>query len=183
MRTTLFNLLRYPQTLDRLYAELSSANVSYPYPSYSEVRDLPYLEACVQEGVRMHPPFALPFERVVPEGGVTVLGHHLPAGTVVGGSPYVINRHKQTFGEDAEIWRPERWLDKDEGHKKRLEQSMLTVSLIYATLAVLSCYRPCTTVAKATLSSSALAGVYVLVSILEYWRSRSLYLSWSLITT
>ena len=127
MRTIMFNLLAYPHTLEKLYNELRSAELSRPFPRYSEVRDLPYLDACVQEGTRMHPPFALPFERVVPEGGVTVLGHYLPAGTVVGGSPYVVNRHGPTFGQDAEFWRPERWLEKDNAHKKKLEQGLLTV--------------------------------------------------------
>ncbi|KZL80416.1 benzoate 4-monooxygenase cytochrome [Colletotrichum incanum] len=126
MGTTLFHLLAYPQTLDRLYEELRSANLSKPFPKWSEVRNLPYLDACVQEGVRMHPPFNLPFERVVPKGGITILGHFLPENTVIGGSPYVVNRHKGWFGEDAEFWRPERWLEKDEAHKKKLEQGILT---------------------------------------------------------
>lgn len=130
MRTIMFNLLVYPHTLEKLYDELRSAHLSCPFPRYSEVRDLPYLDACLQEAARMHPPFALPFERVVPEGGVTVLGHYLPAGTVVGGNPYVVNRYKPTFGQDAEFWRPERWLEKDDAHKKKLEQGVLTVSLI-----------------------------------------------------
>ncbi|RMD44084.1 hypothetical protein DV735_g970, partial [Chaetothyriales sp. CBS 134920] len=126
MRTIVFNLLSYPHTLEKLYEELRAANLSRPFPRYSQVRDLPYLDACVQEGSRMHPPFALPFERVVPEGGITILGHYLPAGTVVGGSPYVVNRHQGTFGQDAEFWRPERWLEGDAAHKKKLEQGILT---------------------------------------------------------
>ena len=130
MRTIMFNLLAYPHTLEKLYDELRSANLSRPFPRYSEVRDLPYLDACVQEGSRMHPPFALPLERVVPEGGVTILGRYLPAGTVVGGNPYVVNRHRPTYGQDAEFWRPERWLEKDAAHKKKMEQGNLTVSLI-----------------------------------------------------
>ena len=133
MRTTMFNLLAYPHTLDKLYNELRSANVSCPFPTYSEVRNLPYLDACVLEGIRMHPPFALPFERVVPKGGITILQHFIPEGTAVGGSPYVVNRHKGTFGDDAEFWRPERWLEKDDMHKKKLESSMLTVGLPSAT--------------------------------------------------
>lgn len=128
MRTTMFHLLVYPHTLEKLYEELRTASVSHPYPKWSEIRGLPYLDACVQEGARMHPPFALPFERVVPAGGITILGYYLPGGTVVGGSPYVVNRHKETFGQDAEFWRPERWLEKDEHHKHRLEQGVLTVS-------------------------------------------------------
>lgn len=124
----MYHLLAHPDTLDCLYQELRLANLTVPYPKYSEVRDLPYLEACIQEAIRMHPPFNLPLERVVPKGGVIVLGYHLPEGTKVGGSPYVVNRHKGTFGEDAESWKPERWISKDEGHKRKLEQSMLTVS-------------------------------------------------------
>ncbi|RMZ85133.1 hypothetical protein DV738_g249, partial [Chaetothyriales sp. CBS 135597] len=130
MRTIVFNLLSYPHTLEKLYQELHAANLSHPFPRYNEVRELPYLDACVQEGARMHPPFALPFERVVPEGGVTILGHYLPGGTVVGGSPYVVNRHKGTFGLDAEFWRPERWLEGDGAHKKKLEQGVLTMHII-----------------------------------------------------
>jgi hypothetical protein len=128
MRTLLFHLLSYPNTFERLYKELKAAELSRPFPTYSEVRDLPYLEACVQEAIRIHPPFALPLERVVPEGGITVLGHYLPGGTVIGGSPYVVNRDTETFGEDAEFWRPERWLEGDVAHKRQLEASMLTVS-------------------------------------------------------
>jgi cytochrome P450 len=133
MRTTVFNLLANLHTLTKLYDELRSANLSRPYPKFSELNALPYLDACVWEGIRMHPPFALPLERIVPEGGATVLGHYLPAGTVIGGSSYVVNRHKGTFDQDAEFWRPERWLEKDEKHKVKLERSVLTVSLIFPT--------------------------------------------------
>jgi cytochrome P450 len=129
MRTIMVNLLSYPHTLKKLHDELTSSNLTLPFPRFSEVRDLPYLDACIQEASRMHPPFALPFERVVPEEGVLVQGHYLPAGTVVGGSPYVVNRHKPTFGQDAEFWRPERWLDSRNGHKRKLEQAVLTVRM------------------------------------------------------
>lgn len=138
MRTIMFNLLAYPHTLEKLYDKLCSAGLSRPFPRYSEVRDLPYLDACVQEGARIHPPFALPFERVVPEDGVTVLGHYIPPGTVVGGNPYVVNRHRPTFGQDAEFWGPERWVDKNEALIKNLEQGVLTVSLTFCSLVYFS---------------------------------------------
>ncbi|KAK5628281.1 hypothetical protein RRF57_003996 [Xylaria bambusicola] len=126
IRTTMFNLLMHRRTLEKLLKELLEAQVSQPYPTWEEVRELPYLDACVQEGARMHPPFALPLERRVPAGGMDILGHYLPEGTAVGGNPYVMNRHEATFGQDAEIWRPERWLDHDGVRKKKLEQSTLT---------------------------------------------------------
>lgn len=131
MRTTMYNLLVYPHTFDKLFKELKDANVSRPYPTWTEIRNLPYLDACVLEGIRMHPPFALPFERVVPKGGMTIAGQHIPEGTNIGGNAYVVNRHKGWFGDDAEFWRPERWLEKDEAHKRKLEAGILTVSTFH----------------------------------------------------
>ncbi|RAQ62994.1 cytochrome P450 [Aspergillus flavus] len=121
---TINNLLTHPATLQALSSELITANLTLPYPKWNEVCDLPYLDACIQEAVRLHPPFALVLGRVVPAGGVTVLNHYLPEGTLVGGNPYVVNRHAETFGPDVEEWRPERWLE-GEG-RKRLEQSVPT---------------------------------------------------------
>ncbi|KAK6079051.1 cytochrome p450 [Seiridium cupressi] len=125
IRTCLYHLLANPATLETLKSELEVAKPSTPFPRLAEVRDLPYLDACVQEAARLHPPFALPFERVAPETGVEVLGVPLPGGTVVGGSPYVVNRDKNWFGDDAELWRPERWIVDDQ-EKKRLERGILT---------------------------------------------------------
>lgn len=131
MRTTMYSLLVYPHTFKKLFKELNDANVSRPYPTWTEIRNLPYLDACVLEGIRMHPPFALPFERVVPKGGITIAGQHIPEGTNIGGNAYVVNRHKGWFGDDAEFWRPERWLEKDEAHKRKLEAGILTVSTYF----------------------------------------------------
>ncbi|KAA8652914.1 cytochrome P450 [Aspergillus tanneri] len=126
MKTTMYNLLKSPQTLEKLRTELVAANVSRPYPRWSEVNNLPYLDACIQEALRVHPPFAMPFERIVPEGGIHIAGQYIPAGTIVGASPYVINRHKPTYGADAELWRPERWLEGDPGMRKKRDDGLLT---------------------------------------------------------
>ncbi|KAI0154157.1 putative benzoate 4-monooxygenase cytochrome P450 [Xylariaceae sp. FL1272] len=120
------NLLCHPETLEKLYQELCAAGVTMPYPKWNEVCDLPYLDACVQEGVRLHPPFAFHFERVVPQGGIEILGTFLPEGTVVGGNPYVTNRHEATFGSNPDSWVPERWLIHGDAYRKKLEQSLLT---------------------------------------------------------
>lgn len=112
----------------RLANEFAEAGLTGPIPEYSEVQNLPYLDACVQEASRLHPPFCLPFERVVPIKGITVCGKFLQGGTVVGCSPYVVNRHRPTFGEDVEEWRPERWLLRGEEDRRKLESSMMTVS-------------------------------------------------------
>ena len=128
LRCTLYNLLSHPASLHALRSELLSQSLTLPFPKWTEVRELPYLDACINEAVRLHPPFCLPFERVVPEGGIEICDQWFKGGTVVGINPYVANRHKGTFGEDAETWRPDRWLGLgDEGHR-RMEQRVLTVS-------------------------------------------------------
>lgn len=126
LRTAWFNLTAHPSTFHKLRAELVRNAVSRPYPKWSELQHLPYLDACVLEASRLHPPFCLPLERVVPAGGVTICGRYFPTGTVVGMSPWVANRHKPTFGEDAEQWRPERWLEVGEEQRKKMEQSIMT---------------------------------------------------------
>lgn len=131
MRTIMYNLLAHPQTLHRLEDELSDqrrrGNLSQPFPAFKEVRDLPYLDACVWEALRLHPPFALPLERIIPEEGATVCGQFFPGGTIMGMSAYVVNRHKPTFGEDVGKWRPERWIEVDPQQRQKMLASIMTV--------------------------------------------------------
>ncbi|KAL9110644.1 MAG: hypothetical protein Q9227_004821 [Pyrenula ochraceoflavens] len=126
MTTMMFHLLQDPNSMEKLHTELRSANLTRQHAKLSEIQSMPYLDACMWEAIRLHPAFALPLERVVPEEGITIGQFYLPAGTWVGGNPYVVNRHKKTFGADAEFWRPERWMEGDEKYKNRLQQSTLT---------------------------------------------------------
>jgi cytochrome P450 len=130
LRTIFYNLLKYPETMQKLQSELEEAKeagrVSLPC-AWKEVRVLPYLDACVKEAIRMHPPFGLPFERVVPAGGATICGQFFEEETVLGMSAWVTNRHKPTFGEDVDVWRPERWLC-EEPERRVMEAAILTVN-------------------------------------------------------
>lgn len=47
--------------------------------SFQEAQKLPYLQACIKEGLRMHPATGLPMVRVVPKGGSTIAGRYFPA--------------------------------------------------------------------------------------------------------
>ncbi|KAL4815043.1 cytochrome P450 [Aspergillus spinulosporus] len=126
MRTVFYNLLSHPSTFQKLRFELLSAGpLTQPYPSWKDVCNLPYLDACILEALRLHPPFCLPFERIVPQGGMVLGDTYFPEGTVVGMSPWVVNRHKPTFGEDADVWNPERWMVSKELKSKR-EAAVLT---------------------------------------------------------
>ncbi|KAA8647973.1 hypothetical protein EYZ11_005654 [Aspergillus tanneri] len=129
LKTLWYNLLSNPTSKQRLYDELIELErkhvLSRPYPAWREIADQPYLDACVNEAIRLHPPFCLPFERVVPVEGITIAGRFFPGGTVIGMNPWVVNRHRPTFGEDADCWRPDRWLG-DKERYRIMEQSILT---------------------------------------------------------
>lgn len=115
--------------LDEIHDAHAAGNLS-PIVSWKESRQLPYLDACIKEAGRLHPPFGLNLERVVPPGGLEVCGQHLPGGTVVGMNGWVVHRDRDVFGQDASSWRPERWLEGDEENIKKMEASLLTVSFL-----------------------------------------------------
>ena len=173
MRTLFYHLLTDPASLHRLVEEFRTASqtnpVSNPFPSYRDVADLPFLDACVNEAVRLHPPFCLQLERSVPEGGLVVCGEYLPPGTQVGMNPYVVNRSKALYGEDADEWRPTRWLELDDEQRRKLENGVMTV-----------CCSLRSTLANHPLSL-ALVVEYVLASTSRFWRSKRSHLLYCLI--
>lgn len=114
-------LLKNPQAFARLRAEIDDAARAGAFEdsdtglvTWHESQRLPYLDACIKEAFRLHPAAGLPLERIVPEAGAEISGHFVPGGTIVGCSAWLIHINKSVFGEDAEIYRPERWLP-DEG--------------------------------------------------------------------
>ncbi|PPQ70397.1 hypothetical protein CVT24_013135 [Panaeolus cyanescens] len=78
-----------------------------------QVKRLPYLDACINESLRLHSTSALGLPRVVPEGGLTIKGCHFPEGTVLSVPSFSIHRDKSIWGEDVEAFRPERWFERD----------------------------------------------------------------------
>jgi benzoate 4-monooxygenase len=79
-----------------------------------QVKRLPYLDACIQEGMRLHSTSALGLPRVVPAEGMDVLGHYFPPGVVLGVPSYSLHRDPLIWGEDTEAYRPERWFERDQ---------------------------------------------------------------------
>ena len=133
LRTILYNLLKHPQTLDRLQLELQQTADEGGFSedetvAWSEAKDLPYLDACIKEAGRLHPPFGLQLERIVPSGGATICDKRLQAGTVVGINAWVAHRDETVFGPNACVWDPQRWLCEDEERRKLMDRSLLTVS-------------------------------------------------------
>jgi cytochrome P450 len=129
LRTMFHQLLTHPSSLAKLRIELDEAAARgklSKMATWKESIALPYLNACFKEAGRIHPPFGLHLERVVPQEGLKVCGKMLPAGTIVGMNAWVVHRDPDVFGPDADSWRPERWLEGDEARIKKMDASLLT---------------------------------------------------------
>ncbi|KAG5642361.1 hypothetical protein DXG03_002958 [Asterophora parasitica] len=113
----IYHLASNPSVQRKLHAELDEqlGTEDELAATADQVKRLPYLEACINEGLRIHSTSALGLPRVVPEGGLTILGQHFPEGTVVSVPSYTIHRDEGIWGEDVEAYRPERW---EEGGKE-----------------------------------------------------------------
>ncbi|KKK15010.1 hypothetical protein ARAM_007359 [Aspergillus rambellii] len=114
MRAIVYYLAKDSDAYQKLVTELESASLSLP-AQWKDIRELPYLDAVIREGMRINPGIAMVFERVVPDGGFTLPdGRYIPAGTKVGINPAVTNRDYGVFGDDADVFRPDRWLKRDD---------------------------------------------------------------------
>ncbi|KKA24449.1 Cytochrome P450 (Eurofung) [Rasamsonia emersonii CBS 393.64] len=125
-----YHLLKNPSTLQRLLSEIDSAakeGLISKTVTWKESRNLVYLDACIKEAARIHPPISFPLERIVPEPGLTLDGgrYYLPGGTRVLMNPWSVHRDEQMFDKDPDVWRPERWLC-DEQQKKAMYNGLLT---------------------------------------------------------
>lgn len=79
----LYHLLKNPKTMRKLREELDNAakdgRISDPI-TFKEAQDLPYLQAVVKEGLRIHPATGFTMPRIVPSGGREIMGRYFPGG-------------------------------------------------------------------------------------------------------
>jgi cytochrome P450 len=62
------------QELDQAVEERGSKDMI----SFQEAQKLPYLQAVIKEGLRLHSATGLPLVRVVPKGGAMIAGRYFP---------------------------------------------------------------------------------------------------------
>lgn len=124
--TALGCILRYmvadPAIFKRAQAEIDAADkaglLSTPIKFEEARQHLPYFVACIKEGLRLDPPATNLFARVTPKEGKVIDGIVIPGGAEITSHAYVMQRDKGMYGEDAEKFVPERWL---QGEKKNFE--------------------------------------------------------------
>ncbi|KAI1104934.1 cytochrome P450 [Jackrogersella minutella] len=116
-RITMLYILSTPRVYQRLKEEIVSAikegKVSSPI-TQAEARDLPYLQAVIYEGLRIRPVTSSIIAKEVPPGGDIINGKFIPAGTNIGTNFFALLNSKAVFGDDPEVFRPERFLEVDD---------------------------------------------------------------------
>lgn len=108
----LYHAVRTPGVIDKLRAELDAAvPADVPVPAFEQIKDLPYLQAVINEALRHHSTSGIGLPRVVPPGsrGVEILGHYFPPGTTLSVPTYSVHHSREIWGPDADEFRPERW--------------------------------------------------------------------------
>ncbi|KAI9701315.1 MAG: hypothetical protein M1820_006537 [Bogoriella megaspora] len=107
---TLYQLLHNPKTKEKLENELRSTfSTSYQITPLA-VSGLPYLNACINETMRMVPTLPNTLPRIVPEQGAEICGRWVPGGTFVSFTQFAAYHSRRNFS-DPESYKPERWID------------------------------------------------------------------------
>ncbi|KAI1102933.1 cytochrome P450 [Jackrogersella minutella] len=104
-------MLKTPHALKKAVEEVRSAFQSEEAINFKEVTaKLPYMMACLDEGLRLFPPVPLRLDRSVPAGlPMRISGYTIPEKTVVG-VHHMSAYHSELNFHKAREFHPERWL-------------------------------------------------------------------------
>lgn len=122
MQSFFWHALSIPRVYSRLVEEVETAVREGKIHSqgnvqWTDAQNLSYFQACLKESMRMRPAVGVNIARYVPPEGIEIEGRHIPGGTRLALNGWVLHRDKATFGEDADVYRPERWLEDPEEAK------------------------------------------------------------------
>ncbi|KAK8083742.1 Fumagillin dodecapentaenoate synthase [Apiospora saccharicola] len=124
VRSTMLHLLSSPRIYHKLKQTIRQAveegRASSPI-QLDEAKRISYLQAVVYEGLRIRAPAPGLYPKTVPAGGDWLHGQFLPAGTAVGMNAAALTRSRALFGDDSDLFRPERFEEVDEAARAKLE--------------------------------------------------------------
>ncbi|KZV95507.1 cytochrome P450 [Exidia glandulosa HHB12029] len=117
MISMIYFLLTNPDCLSKAREEVDAAvaNGLAPWTNAECHPALPYLNACMDETLRLLPVVPTNGSRVVPigSGGITIAGHFIPEDTEVFVAPYQLHHDPRYFSPHTSIFHPERWIEDD----------------------------------------------------------------------
>ncbi|EZF74480.1 hypothetical protein H105_03818 [Trichophyton soudanense CBS 452.61] len=112
---TLFYLLKSPAVMQKLRKEIESTFQHESDITMRSTQGLEYLNAVLQESMRVYPPVPCTFPRTTPPGGATICGRYVPGGYIVGINQLAAMTSAKNFTDPTKFV-PERWLG-DERYK------------------------------------------------------------------
>lgn len=127
MRATLLYITTNPKVQSKLLAEISNSAISKPITD-SEARKMPYLQAVIKEGLRIFPPVTGLMFKDVPRGGDILNGYYVPENTKLGYCAFGLMLDTKLWGNDAKMFRPERWL---EGNLEEIRTKEANLDLVF----------------------------------------------------
>ncbi|KAH8826822.1 cytochrome P450 monooxygenase [Flagelloscypha sp. PMI_526] len=133
----IYHLALYPETQKKLQAELDALlgppGLEHTAIDPNTFKSTPYLEAVINEGLRIHSTSSMGLPRIVPPGGLTIdingKEEHFVEGTHLSVPSYTIHRDMAVWGNDVTVFRPERWLDDNKEAKERRERTFNPYSI------------------------------------------------------
>lgn len=115
LRGILLNLLHTPSYYQTLISEIDAYTAARPpfsVISYDDAQALPYLTACIKESMRFSPATPSILPRYPSKGGLTLAdGRYIPESTKITVNSRVCQRDPKVYGEDADVFNPQRWLE------------------------------------------------------------------------
>ncbi|KAI1777335.1 cytochrome P450 [Hypoxylon cercidicola] len=111
IKITMLHILAVPRVYQRLKSEIAKA-----------VKEGRVSKAVIYEGLRIRPITTHMLSKEVPQGGDTINGKFIPAGTAIGVNISSMLRSKAVFGEDADVFRPERLLEVDTTTQTKMQR-------------------------------------------------------------
>ncbi|RKP25656.1 cytochrome P450, partial [Syncephalis pseudoplumigaleata] len=107
---TMHLLMEHPAHMRRLRDEVIAAFPNLDVKiTHDALQSLPFLDAVLHESMRVRAIVPYGMSRVIPEGGITLGGYYLPAGTTVSSSLNSLHYNEKVFPE-PERFLPDRWL-------------------------------------------------------------------------
>ncbi|KAJ3495096.1 hypothetical protein NLG97_g3643 [Lecanicillium saksenae] len=128
-----FHLIRDTKRLDRLRSELRGAvRDERALPRWSTLEQLPFLNAVIQEGLRLMHGVASRITLVAPDEDLVYVAsdnssHVIPRGSSIGVSSYMIHNDSKLY-PDPTVFLPERWLDENGTRNRELDKYMMSFS-------------------------------------------------------
>jgi cytochrome P450 len=124
VRIIMYFIMINPLVYIKLRAELDDTNkrriLSWPGLSDAEAKSLHYLQAVINEGLRARPQgIGISTKWSPPEGDTLGDGRFIPSGMRIGWSAWG-TQYKETYGDDASYFSPERWLELEPGSERLL---------------------------------------------------------------